>query len=41
VACGAGGGGGGGGPLLFAVLGVVVQGFVEGDFNKYFARLGL
>lgn len=29
------------GTPLFAVLGVVVQGFVEGDFNKYFARLGL
>ena len=25
----------------FAVLGVVAQGFVEGDFNKYFARWGL
>ena len=29
------------GTPLFAVLGVVAQGFVEGDFNKYFARLGL
>lgn len=25
----------------FVVLGVVAQGFVEVDFNKYFARLGL
>lgn len=29
------------GTPLFAVLGAVVQGFVEGDFNKYFARWGL
>ena len=25
----------------FVVLGVVAQDFVEVDFNKYFARLGL
>lgn len=25
----------------FVVLGVVAQGFVEVDFNKYFARWGL
>ena len=24
----------------FVVLGVVAQGFVEGDFSKYFARWG-
>lgn len=29
------------GTPLFAVLGVVAQGFVEVDFNKYFARWGL
>jgi len=34
------GGGGGGGPPPFVVLGVVAQGFVEVDFNKYFARWG-
>ena len=32
---------GGGGHAPFFVLGVVAQGFVEVDFNKYFARWGL
>lgn len=33
--------GGGGHAPLFVVLGVVAQGFVEVDFNKYFARCSL